>query len=287
MDSSNRPVVVPALIWPAIAQVPTNSTGFSQIIHCGSRRNPTAPVYNVVALRLPVSAHPGQMKLLQSGFVNGIRGQSDEIYTMNTATKGLLQGSTIYCDTNEVWRYVTTDELVPWDYFRPNDVIVIVSKNGGLGTSWTWTYQPTDFYTLPTRWMGWSTAPGLEPLAAEPTVHSSGLTFPTVFASQMQLSWTSGNGARRIVVGRPGTVTTWMPADGVAPAGVSTNFLEAADQGDGNRICYDGPGNTFRLVGLTANTPYSFKVIEYNGTGAGVNYFATGTPLTGNQNTGN
>ena len=82
-------------------------------------------------------------------------------------------------------------------------------------------------------------------------------------------------------------MTTWMPADGVAPAGVSTNFLEAADQGDGNRICYDGPGNTFRLVGLTANTPYSFKVIEYNGTGAGVNYFATGTPLTGNQNTGN
>ena len=149
---SNR--VVPALTWPAIAQVPTNALGFSQTIHCGSRRNPFAPVYNVVSLRLPVSAHPSQMKLLDCGFVKGIRGQSDEIYTMDTAVKDVLSGSTIYCDTNSVWRFVGSNGLVPWGYFKPNDVIVIVSKNGDVGNTWTWTYRPTDFYALPTRSMG-------------------------------------------------------------------------------------------------------------------------------------
>ena len=149
---SNR--VVPALTWPAIAQVPTNALGFSQTIHCGSRHNPFAPVYNVVSLRLPVSAHPSQMKLLDCGFVKGIRGQSDEIYTMDTAVKAVLSGSTIYCDTNSVWRFVGSNGLVPWGYFKPNDVIVIVSKNGDVGNTWTWTYRPTDFYALPTRSMG-------------------------------------------------------------------------------------------------------------------------------------
>ena len=35
-----------------------------------------------------------------------------------------------------------------------DDVIVIVSRNGGLGNHWNWTYHPTNFYALPTRWMG-------------------------------------------------------------------------------------------------------------------------------------
>ena len=146
-----RTSTVPALIWSPIVQVPTN--GFSQVIHTGVRR-PPALLYNVVALRLPVSAHPGQMRLLESGFVNGIRGSSDEIYTIDTATRDVLGGSTIYCDAGKVWRFVATDGLVPGGYFKPNDVLVVVSKNGGLGNTWTWTYHPTNFYALPTRWMG-------------------------------------------------------------------------------------------------------------------------------------
>jgi hypothetical protein len=49
---------------------------------------------------------------------------------------------------------VASDGLVPAGHFKPNDVIVIVSRNGGLGNSWTWTYHPSQFYTLPTRNMG-------------------------------------------------------------------------------------------------------------------------------------
>jgi hypothetical protein len=153
VDENGNPVQVPAMVWSPIVQVPTN--GFSQAIGTGSKSGRVSTlVYNVVALRLPVSAHPSEMHLLESGFVNGASGSSDEIYTMNTATKGVLSGSTIYCDASRVWRFVSGNGLVPAGYFKPNDVIVIISRNGGIGNSWIWTYHPSQFYNLPTRWMG-------------------------------------------------------------------------------------------------------------------------------------
>ena len=38
--------------------------------------------------------------------------------------------------------------------FKPNDVLVIVEQSEGVGNSWEWTIHPTNFYDLPTRWMG-------------------------------------------------------------------------------------------------------------------------------------
>jgi uncharacterized repeat protein (TIGR01451 family) len=153
LDQHGNPVEVPAMIWSPILEVPTN--GFSQTISTGSRFSRVqALVYNVAALRLPVAAHPDEMRLLESGFQNGNPGSSDEIYTINTATKSVLSGSTIYCDAQSVWRFVTGNGLVPQGYFKPNDVIVIVSRNGGVGNHWTWTYHPDQFYDQPTRWMG-------------------------------------------------------------------------------------------------------------------------------------
>jgi uncharacterized repeat protein (TIGR01451 family) len=142
----------PAMVWSPIAQVPTN--GFSSIIHTGQRSGRTVThIYNLVALSLPVCVHPGEMGLLESGFFNGTRETSDQIYTLDTSTKTVRQGSTIYCDAAGVWRFVASDWLVPPGYFAPNDVIVLVSKNGGLGNTWTWEYHPAQFYTLPNRTM--------------------------------------------------------------------------------------------------------------------------------------
>ena len=162
MDA-NLDLVLPAMIWSPIMQVPTNQ--FSQVIYTGQaasygsgggRTNLIAPevrVYNVAALRLPVSAHPSEMQLLESGFVCGPRDASDQLYTMNTSTKTVRQGSTLYCDANHIWRFMTTDEEVPPGFFAPNDMLVIVSKNGGVGNTWTWRYDAQNFYDLPTRWM--------------------------------------------------------------------------------------------------------------------------------------
>ena len=145
------------MIWSPIAQVPTN--GFSQVIYCGSTEGRIQTLkYNVVALRLPVATHPSRMRLLESGFVSGYRGLSDEIYTMNTATKSPLENTKIFCDTNAVWRFTgNTNRLVPYNFFQPNDVIVIISRNWVSGGSWTWTYHPGHFYPgekMPDRWMG-------------------------------------------------------------------------------------------------------------------------------------
>lgn len=153
LDEYGAPLVVPAMIWSPILKVPVE--GFSREIRTGARAGRvTTRMYNLVALRLPVSAHPGEMRLLESGFVKGAKSTSDQIYTINTAAKSVRDGATIYCDPSGVWRFVANDGLVPPGYFKPNDVIVIASCNGGLGNSWTWTYAPTNFYSLPTRWMG-------------------------------------------------------------------------------------------------------------------------------------
>ena len=156
---------IPAMIWSPVLQVPTNPVPFRQTIACGEKTlTPSGSfqtvIYNLVALRLPVATHPSQMNLRESGFVNGVRGFSDEIYTWNTATKTTRSGSTIYCDQDGAWRMVTGNNLVSTNYFRPNDVIVIISRNKSNGSNtWTWTYQPTNFYAIPDRWMGWTNTP--------------------------------------------------------------------------------------------------------------------------------
>ncbi|NCD23361.1 MAG: hypothetical protein EOL90_10545 [Spartobacteria bacterium] len=288
LDESNRPVVVSAMVWSAIAQVPTNAAGFSHTIHCGNRRTyPPSLVYNLVALRLPVAAHPFNMKFVENGFIGGTEGSSDVIYTIDTTTKDVMDGRLMYYDTTitvpayenwKRWQFVGggTNDYVPWGYFKPNDVIVIVSKNGGLDNTWTWSYTPTNFYAIPTRWMGWTNVPPPpEGLAPEPTVNATTIAFANVSATQIGVNWSSGNGARRIVVVKAGSMPDWVPSDSVAPSGVSSDFSGATDQGNGNKICYDGTGTGFLLQILQPSTTYYFKVYEYNGTGTGVNYLTT------------
>ena len=147
---------IPAMVWSPILQVPTNSYAFAQNIACGwTTGRISSLVYNLVALRLPVAAHPDQMNLVNCGFVPGPKGFGDEIYTWNTATKTTRSGSTIYCDESGTWRYVQGNGEVPDGYFKPNDVIIIVSRNTVGNGSWTWSYYPTNFYNIPTRWMGY------------------------------------------------------------------------------------------------------------------------------------
>ena len=145
------------MVWHPILKVPTNGPGggaFSHVIHCGNGRPSPVLIYNVVAMNLPVALHPKDMCLTNSGFAKGALGYGDEIYTMSTGEKRVRGGDKIYCGNDGVWRFVDSGGTVPDPYFAPNDVIVIVSRNGGVGSTWTWTYHPTNFYTLPTRWMG-------------------------------------------------------------------------------------------------------------------------------------
>ena len=102
---------------------------------------------------MPVAAHPSQLNLPAN--VTKRTGRIyDSIYTINTTIKEAPAGEVIYCAASNGMWYFTKGGLVPTNYFKPNDILVIVEQSEGVGNSWEWTYHPTNFYELPTRWMG-------------------------------------------------------------------------------------------------------------------------------------
>lgn len=142
---------VSAMVWHPILRVPTN--GFTQTVACGVQNAGTTNLmYNVLSLNLPVAAHPSALNL-PTNFTRGAQRSADKLYTLDTTTKDVRDGKIMYCNGAGNWLFLDNTP-VPTNYFKPNDVIVIVSLNGGVGNTWEWTVHPTNFYELPTRWMG-------------------------------------------------------------------------------------------------------------------------------------
>ncbi|MBL0135424.1 MAG: hypothetical protein IPP79_16360 [Chitinophagaceae bacterium] len=87
----------------------------------------------------------------------------------------------------------------------------------------------------------------------------------------MRILWTSGNGARRIVVARAGAAVTALPANGTdyTPSGV----MGSGDNlGSGQFVVYDGVSSFVDISNLLPNITYHFAVFEYDGTGTGTAY---------------
>lgn len=119
-------------------------------------------------------------------------------------------------------------------------------------------------------------------LAAEPISNSSSPSVQS-FPTQVILSWSSGDGDRRLVVMRAGTdPVSFSPVDGTDYAnfanGNFTGATEVGPSGEGNKIVYEGTGNSVLVSGLAQNTNYHIAIFEYNGQGEITNYFLT--PLT-------
>jgi hypothetical protein len=121
-------------------------------------------------------------------------------------------------------------------------------------------------------------------MPAEPTTQSSGVSFANVQSRQMDVSWTPGNGASRLVVAKAGSAPTGAPADGTAYPANAAYGTGATALGDGF-VVYNGSGSTFTLSGLAGNTTYYVKVFEYNGSGSVANYLTSGTPADGSHAT--
>jgi hypothetical protein len=120
-------------------------------------------------------------------------------------------------------------------------------------------------------------------IAHEPTATGS-ISFGIVRSTRIEVNLpTIGSGNKRIIVVKSGGDVDFLPVDGISPGGVNASFTQAADQGNGNKIVYDGAGsgNSVVLVtGLTPGTIYYFAVYEYNaGTGTSQNYLPT-SPVT-------
>ncbi len=118
--------------------------------------------------------------------------------------------------------------------------------------------------------------------ASEPTTQASSVIFSSVQPYQMTVSWTSGNGANRVVICREGSAPSSGPVDGTTYTAVA-DFSGGGSALGGGKVVYDGSGNSFTLTGLNASTTYHLQVYEYNGTGLTVNYLtssASGNPAS-------
>ena len=110
--------------------------------------------------------------------------------------------------------------------------------------------------------------------ASEPTTQASSILFANVEDDQMDVSWTSGNGANRLVIAREGSAPSSGPEDSTTYT-ADANFTGSGSSLGGGKVVYIGSGNSFTLSGLSASTTYHLQVYEYNGTGANVNFLAS------------
>lgn len=118
-------------------------------------------------------------------------------------------------------------------------------------------------------------------VANEPTISAADFIASPVDANSVDLSWTPGNGSRRLVYARMTNAVSVAPNDGSAPLSVNSNFQAAGNQGSNNKIIYDGDGDSTRVFGLTPNATYHFTIYEYNvGTNNSQNYLTSSSMST-------
>jgi len=117
-----------------------------------------------------------------------------------------------------------------------------------------------------------------------PTTQASGVAFSSVEYNTMTVSWTNGNGSRRVVFMKAASSGTAVPADG-------TNYTANAAFGSGNQIgstgwyaVYDGIGSSVNVTGLTQATTYIVQIFEYDGITSGTATYQTAS-ASNNPNT--
>ena len=109
---------------------------------------------------------------------------------------------------------------------------------------------------------------------APPNSASSSLYTNSISNTSMNLNWTSGNGARRIVIARANNSSLSNPTNGISYVANSV-FGLGNTVGSGNYVVYDGTGSSCSVTGLSLNTTYFFRIYEYNGAGASAMYYTT------------
>jgi hypothetical protein len=102
----------------------------------------------------------------------------------------------------------------------------------------------------------------LPPAPPAPTVPSTLLNFVPA-ATSIKLTWTPGNGSKRIVLARKN-------ADPIIPTTIPSSITASSTFGSGTNIgnatfcIYDGAGSEVILTGLQILSDYRFTILEYN-----------------------
>lgn len=116
-----------------------------------------------------------------------------------------------------------------------------------------------------------------------PTVAPSNLSFAGIEGNSLRVSWTKGNGNRRLLVVREGAPVTGTPVDGTT-YNANTNFGSGDQLNPGEYVMYFGTGSNIQLRNLHPSTTYFVAIFEANHS-AGNTFYLTTTILTGSSST--
>ncbi len=114
-----------------------------------------------------------------------------------------------------------------------------------------------------------------------PTIQATSVSAPTSTTTSLDVEWTNGNGARRIVAIYPGTI------GGMPDVSQNTYYLPNSVLGQGARtpngwyVVYNGTGSAVTITGLTPGILYTLAVVESNGPARAEQYnltTSTGNP---------
>ncbi|MFY8019766.1 MAG: reprolysin-like metallopeptidase [Bacteroidia bacterium] len=222
--------------------------------------------------------------------------------TVNDLTSAWQTGFTTVFSTpvynaNIGWNLHTLNPGFYWDGTSNIIVEVCFNNNNGGTTGNTLTALTTGLPTGTSRWFRADNTPTLcsstsvttagntsRPNArmfviTAPTISASALNFSNITNTSVTLSWTKGNGGRRIVIARLSSTPAIAPMH--LTDYLSAPFFGMGQQTGNNNFCvYNDSGNTATVTGLNLATNYTFDVYEYNGTN-GNHVYRLISPLSG------
>lgn len=209
-----------------------------------------------------------------------------ELYNTSTASMVDLVGN-IGCDPGSEWSNSGNSTQNNTIVRNANVCSGVTSDPSGscpfptLGTEWV-QYATDDVSDLGSHANTCSAPCVADP---EPTNNATSFVFNNLGCFSMDISWTSGNGANRIVVistapiaGNPVDQTLYI---------ANTNYGSGGTIAAGEYVVYNGSGNSVTVTGLSSTTTYHFAVFEYNGTSPNCteNYLTSGILTASNTTT--
>jgi hypothetical protein len=127
---------------------------------------------------------------------------------------------------------------------------------------------------------------GMNSYAAAPTTQASGITITNKTATSATISWTNGNGAKRVVFVENPSGTARAPYDNTTYTASADWNTKGTQLPDSYYYCvYNGAGNTVTITNLAPNSTYAVRISEYNGDSGTEQYLTDISSVTGNPTT--
>ncbi|EPR70142.1 CHU large protein [Winogradskyella psychrotolerans RS-3] len=99
-----------------------------------------------------------------------------------------------------------------------------------------------------------------------PSVQSNNAFTSSRSNTSINISWTRGDGANRILIGRKEGPVNTTPID--LTTYQSSSSFGSRQIGTGNYVLYSGSGNNVNVTNLEPSTNYYFSLYEFNGSSA-------------------